>query len=67
MDTSVKTVRQLEQVFEPHRMILKELKEKNTKNTKTLFWGRGGEKVNYSRIVAFRGRSWSKLPAKSQG
>jgi hypothetical protein len=34
MDRSIKTVRQLEQVFEPDCMTFKELKEKRTSNHK---------------------------------
>jgi hypothetical protein len=63
VDRRIKIVRQLEQVFDPYRMILKELKEKSSfyhvclqrKTTKKLIGGGGGGAVNFSRIFVSRG------------
>jgi hypothetical protein len=78
VDRSIKTVRQLEQVFEPYRVMFKELKEKekqqpnhnvSAKKRKPLkvlkhCFGRGAD--TYMRTSAFRGGSWN-LTSEKRG
>jgi hypothetical protein len=77
MDRSIRIFRQLEQVFEPYRILFKELKERKSsshhsvsakkmetpKNTKTLFSGT----VSDSGIFAFHGESWNPTPRQNEG
>ena len=76
MDSSIRIFRNLDQVFEPYCIMLKELKKKKIstphsvsakkretlKYTKTLFSGT----VSDSRIFAFRGESRNPNPTKTR-
>jgi hypothetical protein len=74
MDRSNKSVRQLEQVFQPCRMMFNELNKNSinchynvsaNKIIKNTFF----KAINYSRIVTLSGGggSWNLIPAKSEG
>jgi hypothetical protein len=80
MARSITTVRQLEQVFEPHRVMFKELKKKKKKQLLSqclckrkerhykilhCFFLGGG--VNYLRTFSFSWGSWNITLAKSVG
>lgn len=82
MDCSIKIFREVEQFFEPHRMMFKELKKENSSHYSVSakeVGGGGGETlkkyknalvvetVTYSRIFAFCGRFWNLNPAKREG